>query len=40
MMTKFKTFRLIPLGDAKRLTKGLFPGGLENMSQPNHTPAV
>ncbi len=39
-MTKFKTFRLIALGDAKRLTKGLFPGGLENMTQPNYTPAV
>ena len=28
-MTSVKTFRLIRLGDAKRLTRGAIPGGQE-----------
>ena len=39
-MTPTKTFRLIPLGDARRLTKGLFPGSIEPNVQPTHNPVA
>jgi hypothetical protein len=39
-MTKLKTIRVISLGDAKRLTRGVLAGGMENFIQPNHQPTV
>jgi hypothetical protein len=40
MMTKFKTFRLINLGDAKRTTKGIPPTGVEPFNQPGLSPII
>ena len=37
-MTSVKKFRLIALGDAKRLTKGVLPGSIEFNMQPTHNP--
>ena len=39
-MTPIKTIRLITLGDAKRLTRGVVPTGFEMDGMPGSQPTV